>query len=95
VYERRVDFSDLVFSLSFVSGSRVHLSYSCDGWVCDLGVVDVSSIFGLVRGSGTFVWVLPTFVLVSRILGFTINNKFHKILFETQTFLIHLFHIYI
>ncbi len=83
-----------VGGVTIVSGSRLRL-YSCDGWVCDLGAVDVSSIFGLVRGSGTFVWVLPTFVLVSRILGFTINNKFHKILFETQTFLIHLFHVYI
>jgi hypothetical protein len=30
--------------------------------VCDLGVVGVSLIFGLVRGTGTFVPVLPTFV---------------------------------
>ena len=37
-----------------------------DGWVGPLGVVDVSSIFGLVRGVGTFVVVIPTFVLVSR-----------------------------
>jgi hypothetical protein len=36
-------------------------------WVGGLGVVGVSSLFGLVRGSGTFVEVLPTFVLVSRI----------------------------
>ncbi len=34
---------------------------------CDLGVVGVSSIFGWVRGTGTFASVLPTFVLVSRI----------------------------
>ncbi len=39
---------------------------SCDGWWCDLGVVDTSSIFGWVRGAGAFVPVLPTFVLVSR-----------------------------
>jgi hypothetical protein len=32
-----------------------------------LGVVVVSSIFGLVRGVGAFTTVLPTFVLVSRI----------------------------
>jgi hypothetical protein len=49
------------------SGSRDRPSHSCDGWVCDLVVVDVSSIFGLVRGSGDFVVVIPTFVLVSRI----------------------------
>ena len=35
--------------------------------MCDLGAVGVSSIFGLVRGTGAFVEVLPTFVLVSRI----------------------------
>jgi hypothetical protein len=48
------------------SGSRVRPSHSCDGWVCDLGVVGASSIFGLVRGSGAFAEVLPTLVLVSR-----------------------------
>jgi hypothetical protein len=32
-------------------------------WVCGV----VSSIFGLVRGSGSFASVFPTFVLVSRI----------------------------
>jgi hypothetical protein len=53
--------------VDIVSGSRARPSYSCDGWVGDLGVVGVSSIFGLVRGSGSFVVVLPTFVLVSRI----------------------------
>jgi pSer/pThr/pTyr-binding forkhead associated (FHA) protein len=49
-----------------VSGSCDHPSHSCDGWVCDLGVVDDSSIFGLVRGAGAFAAVLLTFVLVSR-----------------------------
>ena len=49
------------------SGSRARPSHSCDGWVCDLGAVGVSSIFGLVRGTGSFAAVLPTFVLVSRI----------------------------
>jgi hypothetical protein len=34
--------------------------------VGDLGTVDASSIFGLVRTVGTFTPVLPTFVLVSR-----------------------------
>ncbi len=41
-----------------------------DGWVCGLGVVGVSLTFGLVRGSGTFVVVLPSFPLVSR-MSFT------------------------
>ena len=49
------------------SGSRARPSHSCDGWVCDLGAVGASSIFGLVRGAGAFAAVLPTFVLVSRI----------------------------
>jgi hypothetical protein len=48
------------------SGSRDHPTYSCDGWVCDLGEVDSSSIFGWVRGTGAFDVVIPTFVLVSR-----------------------------
>ena len=48
------------------SGSSSRPSYSCDGWVCVLGVVGVSSIFGLVRGIGAFTEVLPIFVLVSR-----------------------------
>jgi hypothetical protein len=57
-----------VFSLvTVVSGSRARPSYSCDRWVCDLGVVGDSSIFGLVRGTGAFTVVFPTFVLVSRI----------------------------
>jgi hypothetical protein len=48
------------------SGSRALPSHSCDGWVCDLGAAGVSLIFGLIRGSGAFDEVLPTFVLVSR-----------------------------
>ena len=48
------------------SGSLTHPSHSCGGWVCDLGVVGTSLIFGLVRGTGSFVEVFPTFVLVSR-----------------------------
>ncbi len=48
------------------SGSHARPSPSCGGWVCDLGVVGASSIFGLVRGTGSFVSVLPTLVLVSR-----------------------------
>jgi hypothetical protein len=38
-----------------------------DGWVCGLGAVVASLVFGLVRGSGSFVTVLPSVVLVSRI----------------------------
>jgi hypothetical protein len=34
--------------------------------VCGLGAVGVSLTFGLVRGSGTFTVVLPSFPLVSR-----------------------------
>ena len=49
-----------------VPGLRTSPSHSCDGWVCGLGVVGVSSIFGLVRGAGAFAAMLPTFVLVSR-----------------------------
>ncbi len=45
----RVDFG--VGRTEITSGSRARSSYSCDGWVGDLGVVDTSSIFGLVRGS--------------------------------------------
>jgi hypothetical protein len=48
------------------SGSLDRPSHSCDEWVCDLGAVGASSIFGLIRGSGAFDVVLPTFVLVSR-----------------------------
>jgi hypothetical protein len=44
------------------SGSRARPTHSCDGWVCDLGAVGASSIFGLVRGAGAFAAVLPTFV---------------------------------
>jgi hypothetical protein len=40
---------------------------ACGGWLCDLGAVGASSIFGLVRGAGSFAAVLPTLVLVSRI----------------------------
>jgi hypothetical protein len=40
--------------------------YGWDGWACGLGVVDTSSIFGLVRRTGTYATVFPTFALVSR-----------------------------
>ena len=51
---------------AIASGSRARPTHSCDRWVCDLGAVGASSIFGLVRGAGAFAAVLPTFVLVSR-----------------------------
>ena len=47
-------------------GLRACPSRSCDGWVCGLGVVGASLVFGLVRGTGTFASVLPSFALVSR-----------------------------
>jgi len=62
-----------------VSGSPVESSYSCDGCVCDLCEVGDSSIFGLVRGTGVFTGVLPTFVLVSRIQveeQYCVNDQF-------------------
>jgi hypothetical protein len=43
------------------SGSCTRPTYSCDRWVCDLGVVDVSSIFGWVRGTGAFTVVISDF----------------------------------
>ena len=47
------------------SGSRTRPSHSCDGWVCDLGVVGDLSIFGLTRRTVTFAGGLLTFALVS------------------------------
>ena len=47
------------------SGSHTHPSHSCDGWVCDLGVVGDLSIFGLACRSGAFDGGLLTFALVS------------------------------
>ncbi len=44
------------------SGSRARPLDSCDEWVCDLWSVGVSSIFGLVRGTGTFATLFPIFV---------------------------------
>ena len=43
-----------------VSGSHTRPSHSCDGWVCDLGVVGVLSIFGLSRRAGAFAGGLLT-----------------------------------
>ncbi len=39
--------------------------YGWDGWVCGLGPVGVSSIFGLVRRTGAVTGGLLTFSLVS------------------------------
>ncbi len=36
------------------------------GWVCGLGAVGVSLAFGLIRGTGAFTTVFPSFTLVSR-----------------------------
>ncbi len=35
-------------------GLRTCPSRSCDGWVCGLGAVVASLVFGLVRGAGAF-----------------------------------------
>ncbi len=55
-----------VGGVTITSGSCTHPTHSCDRWVCDLGAVGVSSIFGWVRGAGAFAVVLPTSVLVSK-----------------------------
>jgi hypothetical protein len=69
------------------SGSHTHPSHSCDGWVCDLGVVGVSSIFGLVRRAGAFAGGLLAFDLVSG-LQLTRHNRgqfhFHRAAFSSQ-----------
>jgi hypothetical protein len=41
--------------------------YGWDGWVCGLNAVGVSSIFGLVRRTGTLTGGLLTVTLVSRL----------------------------
>ena len=43
-------------------------------WVCGLGVVSNSLAFGLVRGTGAFAVVLPSFPLVSR-MPFAHDNR--------------------
>ena len=54
------------------SGSCTRPSNSCDGWVCDLGVVGSPLIFGLARGAGVFAGGLLTFALVS---GFQLAQR--------------------
>ena len=55
-------------------GLRACPSHSCDGWVCGLGAVGASLVFGSVRGAGAFAAVLPSFALVSR-MSFT---QYHR-----------------
>jgi hypothetical protein len=45
-----------------------------NSWVFGLGVVSTSLDFGLVRGTGAFAVVLPSFPLVSR-MPFTYHNR--------------------
>ena len=69
------------------SGSRTRPSHSCDGCVCDLGVVGALSIFGFTRRSGAFDGGLLTFTLVS---GFQLaqhnRGQFHfrNVAFSSQ-----------
>jgi hypothetical protein len=53
-----------------------------DVWVCGLGTVNTSLAFGLVRVTGDFTTVLPSFVLVSRI-PFTQDNRTFGHFFST------------
>ena len=64
-----------------VSGLRTRPSHSCDGWVCDLGVVGAPLIFGLVRRAGAFTGGLLTFASVSEIQLAQHNrgNKYHYV----------------
>jgi hypothetical protein len=55
-------------------GLRACLSRSCDGWECGLGAVGASLVFGLVRGTGAFATVFPSFVLVSN-MSFAQHNR--------------------
>ncbi len=45
----------------------VSQNFTLTEWVCGLGAVGASLVFGLVRGAGAFAPVLPSVVLVSRI----------------------------
>jgi hypothetical protein len=60
-------------------------SRSCDGWVCGLGEVCSSLVFGLVRGSGSFTVVLPSFVLVSRMPFVQHNHGFGHFFIATSS----------
>ena len=41
-----------VGGVAIASGSRARPTHLCDRWVCDLGTVGDSSVFGWVRGVG-------------------------------------------
>ena len=62
--------------LGCAPGLRACPSRSCDGWVCGLGAVGASLVFGLVRGAGAFAAVLPSFALVSRMTFAQYNRGF-------------------
>jgi hypothetical protein len=65
-------------------GLRACSSRSCDGWVCGLGTVSASLVFGLVRGTGDFATVLPSFVLVSN-MSFAYHNRGFATSFNTTS----------
>ncbi len=52
------------------------LAHRADGWVCGLGEVDDSLVFGSVRGAGAFAVVLPSFALLSRMPFAQLNHGF-------------------
>ena len=62
-------------------------SYSCDsdGWVCGLGALGASLVFGLVRGAGAFATVLPSFALVSRMSFAQHNHGFDHFFSATSS----------
>jgi hypothetical protein len=60
------------------------LSRSCDGWECGLGEVGASLVFGLVRGTGAFAVVFPSFVLVSN-MSFAQHNRGFTTSFSTTS----------
>jgi hypothetical protein len=64
----------VLFFIFLSAGLRTCPSRSCDGWVCGLGAVGVSLVFGLVRGTGAFAAVLPSFALVSG-MSFAQHNR--------------------
>ncbi len=55
-----------------------------DGRVCGLGAVGASLVFGLVRGTGAFNPVLPSFVLVSN-MPFAQHNRAFTTSFSTAS----------
>jgi hypothetical protein len=56
-----------------------------DTWVCGLGAVNTSLAFGLVRGTGTFVVVIPSFTLVSRMSFVKHNHDFDHFFSSTSS----------